>query len=543
MRSVRPDLEIPDGQMLVIVGLSGAGKSTLIRAINGLVPLTAAVSSGRRQCPPRRPARELREIRAGIGMIFQGFNLVKRAASWTTCSWAGCIATGTVALAARPLVRPSDVELGDAGAGAGRHRREGLGARRPTSRAASSSAWASRGRSPSSPTIILADEPVAQPRPAHVAQVMRDLQRINRELGITTIVNLHFLDLARVYGDRVIGLRAGELVYDGTGAAADEDVFRDIYGRSLTDDDILGARRVTALRPLVSSAASAAARPIEPRRSPSSPSASLAVRSSSRCSARPRAVGIGVDLGDSRRISPAAARSSRSCSTPNWAFLPQTIEPLIETFQMAVVACVLGCAIGLPLAFLASRVTAPGRLDARASTAGRPQRGARPAGPALRAHLRGRGRRRAAGGRRGAPAVQHRGGRQAPVGDGRRRGSRARSRPPSAVGASRTQIVRWAVLPQVLPNYVAFSLYAFELNIRASTVIGIVGAGGIGQRCSTRRSQFFTSTTSRSSCWSCSSWCWPSSSSRSACGGGWCDGARTIAARDPRRPSHRAARA
>ena len=71
---------------------------------------------------------------------------------------------------------------------------------------------------------------------------MRDLQRINRELGITTIVNLHFLDLAQVYGERVIGLRAGEMVYDGTGAEADEDVFRDIYGRSLTADDILSVQ-------------------------------------------------------------------------------------------------------------------------------------------------------------------------------------------------------------------------------------------------------------------------------------------------------------
>jgi phosphonate transport system ATP-binding protein len=70
---------------------------------------------------------------------------------------------------------------------------------------------------------------------------MRDLQRINRELGITTITNLHFLDLARIYGDRIIGMRGGEVVYDGTGAAADERVFRDIYGRSLTADDTLEA--------------------------------------------------------------------------------------------------------------------------------------------------------------------------------------------------------------------------------------------------------------------------------------------------------------
>jgi phosphonate transport system ATP-binding protein len=76
--------------------------------------------------------------------------------------------------------------------------------------------------------------------------VMRDLQRINRELGITTIVNLHFLDLARVYGERIIGMRAGELVYDGTAAKADENVFRDIYGRSLTADDVLGEPTTSA---------------------------------------------------------------------------------------------------------------------------------------------------------------------------------------------------------------------------------------------------------------------------------------------------------
>ncbi len=69
------------------------------------------------------------------------------------------------------------------------------------------------------PGILLADEPVASLDPPTSHVVMRDLQRINRELGITTIVNLHFLDLARVYGQRIIGLRAGELVYDGPVAA------------------------------------------------------------------------------------------------------------------------------------------------------------------------------------------------------------------------------------------------------------------------------------------------------------------------------------
>ena len=68
------------------------------------------------------------------------------------------------------------------------------------------------------PQIILADEPVASLDPPTSHVVMRDLQRINRELGITTIVNLHFLDLATAYADRIIGLRAGELVFDGSGS-------------------------------------------------------------------------------------------------------------------------------------------------------------------------------------------------------------------------------------------------------------------------------------------------------------------------------------
>ena len=86
---------------------------------------------------------------------------------------------------------------------------------------------------------------VARPEMAKVKAERDDLAKrlaeINRELGITTIVNLHFLDLATRYADRIIGLRAGELVFDGPGSDADEQVFRDIYGRSLTADDVMGA--------------------------------------------------------------------------------------------------------------------------------------------------------------------------------------------------------------------------------------------------------------------------------------------------------------
>jgi phosphonate transport system ATP-binding protein len=69
--------------------------------------------------------------------------------------------------------------------------------------------------------------------------VMRDLQRINRDLGITTLINLHFLDLARQYGRRLIGLNDGRVVFDGDIADVDDEVFRGIYGRAITPDDLV----------------------------------------------------------------------------------------------------------------------------------------------------------------------------------------------------------------------------------------------------------------------------------------------------------------
>ena len=92
------------------------------------------------------------------------------------------------------------------------------------------------------PKVILADEPVASLDPPTSHVVMRDLQRINAELGITVVVNLHFLDLARSYGRRLIGMRDGRVVFDGDGADADDPVFREIYGRSLTAEDVLDAK-------------------------------------------------------------------------------------------------------------------------------------------------------------------------------------------------------------------------------------------------------------------------------------------------------------
>jgi phosphonate transport system ATP-binding protein len=235
-------LEIPDGQMMVIVGLSGAGKSTLIRAINGLVPLTGGDVVVDGVSVRKAKPNQLRRLRSKIGMIFQTFNLVKRTTvlnnvlmgrlhtTGTVRSLLGWYKAADVEIAMRALERVDIVEkayVRAANLSGGQQQRVGI------ARALAQE-----------PTILLADEPVASLDPPTSHVVMRDLQRINRDLGITTIVNLHFLDLAKVYGERIIGLRAGELVYDGTGAEADEHVFRDIYGRSLTADDLLEAQSV-----------------------------------------------------------------------------------------------------------------------------------------------------------------------------------------------------------------------------------------------------------------------------------------------------------
>lgn len=91
------------------------------------------------------------------------------------------------------------------------------------------------------PSLMLADEPVASLDPITSRQVMGDLRRINQELGITTVVNLHFLDLAREYAQRLVGLRDGVLIYDGDIAEVDDDTFQEIYGRAITADDLLAS--------------------------------------------------------------------------------------------------------------------------------------------------------------------------------------------------------------------------------------------------------------------------------------------------------------
>jgi phosphonate transport system ATP-binding protein len=238
------DLEIGDGEFVVVVGLSGAGKSTLVRAINGLVPLTSGRLAVNGVDVTGLSRRQLRGLRADVGMIFQSFNLVNRTtvlnnvlmgrlhrvSTWRTLL--GLYPGDDIEIAMQALERVEIVEKAYVRASnlsGGQRQRVGI-----------ARALAQQ------PRVILADEPVASLDPPTSHVVMRYLQQINRELGITTIVNLHFLDLASAYADRIVGLRAGRLVFDGPGSAADATVFESIYGRSLTADDTM-AKEAAAL--------------------------------------------------------------------------------------------------------------------------------------------------------------------------------------------------------------------------------------------------------------------------------------------------------
>lgn len=164
--------------------------------------------------------------------------------------------------------------------------------------------------------------------------------------------------------------------------------------------------------------------------------------------------------------------------TPNWAFIPQTIPPLLETVKMAVIASVIGCGVALPAAFLASRVSTPSRLIYLADRSVLNVIRALPDLLYALVFVTAIGIGPLAGilalilFNIGVTAKL-----LSETIDGVDQGP---SEAAWAGGASRTQMMRTAIFPQVLPNYVAYALYVFELNVRASTVIGLVGAGGMG---------------------------------------------------------------
>lgn len=232
------NLTINKGEFVVIVGLSGAGKSTLLRSINRLIEISEGEIIIDKKSITEAKGTELRRIRRDIGMIFQNFNLVKRSSvirnvlsgrvgyHSTVRTILGLFPKEDASLAMKALERVNILEKAYSRAdelSGGQQQRVSI------ARALAQEAQ-----------IILADEPVASLDPLTTKQVMDDLKRINQEDGITTVVNLHFIDLAREYATRIIGLRAGEVVFDGPVEEATDEKFAEIYGRPINKDELLG---------------------------------------------------------------------------------------------------------------------------------------------------------------------------------------------------------------------------------------------------------------------------------------------------------------
>ena len=223
-------LKIEQGEFVAIIGLSGAGKSTLIRTINRMHPITSGKLTVDEVDVTALKGKRLRRFRRRIGMIFQSFNLVTR----------------TTVLKNVLTAKVPDLPLWRAvfGIFPGKDCMQAL---EPLDKLrilekpyTSEHQLSGRQQQPvalprtlaQNPQIILADEPVASLDPVTAKQVMDDFKRINREMNITVLINIHHVDLALQYADRVIGIQAGRIVYDGKAADVDEEVLAKVYGGS-----------------------------------------------------------------------------------------------------------------------------------------------------------------------------------------------------------------------------------------------------------------------------------------------------------------------
>jgi len=223
------NLQINDGEFVIIIGSSGAGKSTLIRTINGFVKISEGELIVNGKNIKNLNEKELRILRREIGMIFQNFNLVKRISVLRNVL-IGRLGYISTIKSIFNLFGKEDIELAFENL-----RRVGIEDKayvRADQLSGGQQQRVAIARAlTQKPKIILADEPVASLDPPTAKVVMDYLKQFNRELGITTIINLHDIDLVMEYGKRVIGLRNGEIIYDGKVENINDKVLKEIYGK------------------------------------------------------------------------------------------------------------------------------------------------------------------------------------------------------------------------------------------------------------------------------------------------------------------------
>jgi phosphonate transport system ATP-binding protein len=219
---------VPKGQVVGLIGPSGAGKSTLIRCVNRLVePTSGAIRLGDTDIT-RLSARDLRRLRRRIGMIFQEYALVERLTVMENVlsgrlgyvpfwrSFTRRFPPDDIASAYALLDRVGLIDHADKRADAlsgGQRQRVGI------ARALAQD-----------PELLLIDEPTASLDPKTSRQIMRLIVEICSERGLPAIINIHDVVLAQQFTQRIVGLRAGRVVFDGPPARLTEKVLTEIYG-------------------------------------------------------------------------------------------------------------------------------------------------------------------------------------------------------------------------------------------------------------------------------------------------------------------------
>jgi phosphonate transport system ATP-binding protein len=225
--------EVPDGQFVALIGLSGSGKSTLLRCVNRLIEPTEGRIVWNGQDITAINDEEIRFLRRRIGMIFQQFNLVKRSQVLTNV------------LAGRLGYTNPFFSLFNYFPSAERDKAlanlERVGIREQAFKRAMDLSGGQQQRVAiaralmQNPELMLADEPVASLDPATSHGVMKYLELLNEEDGLTIVCSLHFLSLARTYADRVIALKDGRLEFDGSPEEIDNARFKEIYGEEAVE--------------------------------------------------------------------------------------------------------------------------------------------------------------------------------------------------------------------------------------------------------------------------------------------------------------------
>lgn len=219
---------VKKGEFLVVIGLSGSGKSTLLRCINRLLDPTSGQILFEGSDVTTLQGKSIRQLRKKVAMIFQHFNLIPRHSVLSNVMMGRLGHTGALksifgffedkdkrrAQEFLHLVGIEDKANMRADQLSGGQQQRVAIARALTQE----------------PEVLLADEPVASLDPATCHTVMDYLKKVNTELGITVICNLHFLSLVRQYATRVIALKDGQIVFEGSPTDINEAWFEKIYG-------------------------------------------------------------------------------------------------------------------------------------------------------------------------------------------------------------------------------------------------------------------------------------------------------------------------